>query len=165
MASGSIGLATILTPMMAGAADMAGQVPEDAKETRLLTTDELYRIYSNRSWIWDDGAGYFQVAGRKFTAFTGSGRTGSYAEGRWFLTSEGRACFRATWFAAAGNAPALTCFEHRTDGSTISQRRLPDGEWYIFAHDPPQAGDEILKLKTGDRVAKGSARNRLALSE
>ena len=101
---------------------MAGQVPEDAKETRLLTTDELYRIYSNRSWIWDDGAGYFQVAGRKFTAFTGSGRTGSYAEGRWFLTSEGRACFRATWFAAAGNAPALTCFEHRTDGSTMPVR-------------------------------------------
>lgn len=151
---------------VASAADVIGKVPETTSaETRPLTTNELLKIYSNRSWMWKDGAGYFRVSGRQFTAWTKNGKDASYALGRWFLTDPGRACFRATWHAASGNAEALTCFEHRTDGATISQRRLPDGEWYVFSHKPPQAGDEILKLKLGDRVAPRYEQNKRRLSK
>jgi len=155
---------TLLATTNVNSADVIDQAPEQAVEARPLTTGELYDIYANRTWIWEDGAGYFEVAARRFTAFAKSGRNGSYAEGRWFLTNPGRACFRATWFAADGNAVALTCFEHKTDGRTISQRRLPDGEWYVFSHLPRQTGDEILKLKTGNRVAASYERNKQALS-
>ena len=159
----AVALALLATTAV-NAADVIGQAPEPAAESRSLTTGELYDIYANRTWIWEDGAGYFEVAGRRFTAFTKSGRKGSYADGRWFLTNPGRVCFRATWFAADGNAEAVTCFEHKTDGNTISQRRLPDGEWYVFSHLPPKRGDEILKLKAGNRVATSFERNKTALS-
>ena len=155
---------TLLSMTGVQAADAISQAPDQTVGTRPLTTDELYAIYANRTWMWEDGAGYFQVAGRRFTAFSKSGPNGSYAEGRWFLTNPGRTCFSATWFAADGNAKAVTCFDHRTDGRTISQRRLPDGEWYVFSHLPSQRGDEILKLKAGNRVAAGYERNKMALS-
>lgn len=156
---------TFLPTTVVSAGDLIKQAPEQVLEARPLTTDELYGIFANRTWIWEDGAGYFEVAARRFTAFTKSGRSGSYAEGRWFLTDPGRACFRATWFAADGKAKAVTCFEHKTDGRTISQRRLPDGEWYVFSHLPPQRGDEILKLKAGNHVAATYKRNKLALGD
>lgn len=120
---------------------------------RPLTTDELHDIYAGRTWQWKDGAGYFDPAGRRFTAFVKGSGDGSYAEGRWFLTNPGRFCFRATWFTADGSAEAVTCFEHRTDGRAISQRRLPGGDWYVFSHLPPRRGDEILKLKPGNRLS------------
>lgn len=157
-------LLALLATTVSNAADAVVRTPEEALEPRSLTNGELYDIYANRTWIWEDGAGHFEVAGRRFTAFTKSGREGSYAYGRWFLTNRGRVCFRATWFAADGNAEAVTCFEHKTDGNTISQRRLPDGEWYVFSHLPPKRGDEILKLKAGNRVAASFERNKTALS-
>jgi len=148
------------------AADMVEE-PRDAQvsETRPLTVEDIHDLYGNRTWLWDDGAGYFDGGGRRrFTAFSGSGATGSYADGRWYARDPGRACFTARWFASDGNGVATTCFEHKSDGQTIWQRRLPNGQWYVFGHVPPRPGDEMLKLEPGDRVAAGYERNKRALS-
>ncbi len=125
-----------------------------AEAARPLSYAELHALYDNKSWIWKDGAGFFGVSKRAFTSWTGAGKDRSYGEGRWFLPGDGKLCFRATWFAKDGNAAATTCFEHRTDGRNIYQRRLPDGEWYVFRHQPPRADDEARKLKPGDYVKK-----------
>ncbi len=135
-------------------------VAASAERGRAMTTDELYKLYRNRSWIWNDGAGHFRVSKREFTAFTKSGAAGSYADGIWFLTDAGKLCFRAAWNAVDGSSKALTCFEHRTNGGNIYQRRLPDGDWYVFSHRTPEAWDEIRKLKRGDHVRKNYLANK-----
>lgn len=142
-------------PIAALAADSAtARMEKAALAGRALTTTELYRIYGNRSWLWEDGAGFFKVSERAFTAWSKRGSESSYADGTWFLTERGRLCFRASWNAVGGSAKALTCFEHRDGDGTIYQRRLPDGEWYVFSHAKPRAYDEIRKLRRGDHVRR-----------
>lgn len=134
-------------------------------ETRPLTLGELHELYGNHTWLWNDGAGYFGEGDRRrFTAFTGSGAKASYADGHWYAKDPGRACFTARWFASDGDGVATTCFEHKSDGQTIWQRRLPSGQWYVFSHIPPRPGDEVLKLKQGDLVSAGYERNKRAVS-
>jgi hypothetical protein len=114
-----------------------------------LTSNELVKLYGNRSWIWKDGAGYFAVKQREFRAWTGEG-SGSYGAGRWFVTDPGKLCFKAIWYAKTGKADALTCFSHRKKGNTIFQKREPDGEWYAFKTSPAGSGDEYRKVQPGD---------------
>lgn len=130
---------------------------------RTLTTEELQGIYENRTWLWDDGAGYFNGPTGPFTAAARLGRKEFYAEGDWFIKKPGRMCFQATWSAADGSADALTCFDHRRDEQRIYQRRAPFGEWYVFSHVPPVVGDEILELRSGDYVRRTFGRNRDAI--
>jgi len=124
-----------------------------AKTAAPLTTTEVYRLYNNRSWIWKDGAGYFSVKGRVFTAVSGKGKAGSYGVGTWFITQPGRLCFRADWHARSGTAPALTCFSHRKKGNVIFQKREPDGDWYVFKNARVKSDDEYTKLRSGNYVS------------
>lgn len=117
-----------------------------------LTTDELYGLYSNRSWLWSDGSGYFPAKQRRFIASTGEGSKGSYAVGRWFITDPGKLCFRAKWYAKSGAASALTCFSHRKKDGVVFQKREPDGDWYVFKHATTRAGDEYGKIRPGNYV-------------
>ena len=135
-------------------------VSASAARGRALTTDELYQIYRNRSWMWADGAAHFTVSKRKFTAYTKNGAEGSYADGIWFLTDAGKVCFRAAWNGVGGSSKALTCFAHRTNEGNIYQRRLPDGDWYVFSHRVPETWDEIRKLKRGDNVRSNYLANK-----
>jgi hypothetical protein len=155
-------LAILLTlgASTASAAGNGSAVAQAAQSGRALTFQELYRLYRDHSWIWDDGAGHFRVSKREFTAWTGAGSQGSYADGMWFFPDVGRLCFRAQWNAVAGSSRALTCFEHRTANGRIYQRRLPNGEWYVFANSPRQPGDEIRKLRRGDHVRPNYEANR-----
>ncbi|MDQ0323389.1 hypothetical protein QO002_005595 [Pararhizobium capsulatum DSM 1112] len=116
-----------------------------------LSSDEVYKLYANRSWIWKTGAGYFAVKMRGFTAWTGD-KGGSYGVGHWFVTAAGKLCFQATWYANSGKAPALTCFSHRRKGNVVFQKREPDGEWYAFKTVPAKPSDEYNKIKRGDYV-------------
>ncbi len=141
----------------------AGESRATESGTRYLTTEELFKIYHNRSWIWSDGAGYFPNKERKFSAYSGAGEKASYAEGKWFLTWMGKACFRAVWHGAGYQTPKLTCFGHRTDGGVIFQRTEPDGEWYVFKNRTVMNGDEITKFLLGDYVSDGLNRNKTAL--
>lgn len=131
-----------------------------AARARPMTVTDLLQVYEGRTWRWSDGAAYFDPSRRAFESWVRSGPSASYADGAWFLTDTGRMCFRAIWVSVEGSADALTCFDHRIDGERMFQRRAPDGDWYVFAHRPPQAGDEILKFRPGDSVYGNLARNR-----
>lgn len=151
-----LALAAIAGCMGLGSLDAAAAAKSKAsiaaESATPLTTDELFRLYANQSWLWKDGAGYFPSKQRGFVAATGRGSKGSYGAGTWFLTPPGKLCFRATWYAKSGSAPALTCFSHRKKDGVVYQKREPDGEWYVFKNAPTRAGDEYRKLRPGDYV-------------
>ena len=128
-----------------------------------LTSQELYNLYSNRSWIWKAGAGYFANRQREFKSWTADGG-GSYGLGRWFITDPGKLCFRAVWYAKSGNAPALTCFSHRKKGNAVFQKREPDGDWYQFKTTPTRADDEYRKIRSGDYVTARMNRMKTRIS-
>ncbi len=141
--AGGVGAAT-----SAGAA-AAGPV---ARNSTPLTHAEIYSLYGQKSWIWKNGAGYFSVRERRFTAWSNENGAPSYGIGRWFITGPGKLCFRADWRAQTGSAPATTCFSHRKAGGVIYQKREPDGEWYVFKNAPVRANDEFAKLRRGNYV-------------
>jgi len=147
----------------AGADAPQSDVALAAADSRALTGSEMRDIFENRTWQWENGAGYFDGQTRAFTSWVGEGEAASFADGEWFLTDAGRMCFRATWYAADGSAAALTCFDHRGDGERIFQRRLPEGEWYLFAHAPLEEDDESLKLQSGDLVRENYERNKAVI--
>jgi len=132
--------------------------PGDALTARPLTSEEVYQLYGNRSWIWNKGAGFFSVKKREFTAWSRGDGSPSYGAGRWFITSPGKLCFKAKWHAADGSAPALTCFSHREKDGIVYQKREPDGEWYAFRNSPARKSDEYAKLRRGDHVASRLSR-------
>ncbi|MBN9233622.1 MULTISPECIES: DUF995 domain-containing protein [Phyllobacteriaceae] len=134
----------------ASAAAPSAAVIEKAKP---LNDNELYRLYSQRSWMWKDGAGYFAIPMRRFTAWSGRGKTLSYGVGTWFITDPGKLCFRADWHAMGGAKPDLTCFSHRKKGDVVYQKREPKGDWYVFANAPVRKDDEARKLRHGDYVS------------
>jgi hypothetical protein len=148
----------VVTAFEAGAAQSSTNA--SSRLGRPLTAGELYQLYHSRSWIWNDGGGYFSPKQRQFIASTGNGA--SYGEGRWFLTDPGKLCFKATWVSKSGSAPAQTCFSHRKRGANVYQKREPDGEWYLFKHSPTRKTDEYAKVRPGDyfsaRVNKTKAR-------
>lgn len=125
-----------------------------AETAKPLNNAEIYQLFSNNSWMWKDGAGYFSVPKRQFKAWSGSGKSATYADGIWFITEPGKLCFRANWHTVNSVVPATTCFSHRKKDGVIFQRREPKGEWYVFKHAPAQKSDEIRKLRSGDYVSK-----------
>ncbi len=118
---------------------------------RALTKQELVELYSGKSWQWSDGIGYFSPKGQ-FGAFAGSGPDRTTVKGDWEAFNTGRLCFSGVWTGRSGRRFARTCFLHRVKDGLIYQRRIPDGEWYVFRHNPEQDGDQ--KLVPGDRTAK-----------
>lgn len=150
--------------LSAGAEAAQSKASKPPAQSTSLTNEELFQLYINRSWIWKEGAGYFAVKQRRFTAWTGEGK-GGYGLGHWFLTGPGKLCFKAMWYAEAGNAPALTCFSHRKMGNIVLQKREPDGEWYPFKTAPARLSDEYRKVRPGDYVTARYERTRKKLSQ
>jgi uncharacterized protein DUF995 len=112
-------------------------------------------LYSGKTWFWAQGAAYFAPDGQ-FKARARSKGVTSIAEGRWEVRSDGVMCFEATWTprgaTKASAGPVETCFEHQARGSSIAQRKDPDGAWYFFKHAKPRQSDEIRKLARGDHT-------------
>lgn len=160
-------LAGLANPVAAVAAPRGdAEIAAAAEAGRRLSIDELYKIYAGKTWVWEDGAAYFQIPKRRFISWVRSKKNGSYAEGNWFLTRKGEACFRARWHAYDGvSPPKASCFEHRTDGKRIFQRRSPAGEWSEFKRSPPKRYDGIRFLKRGDRVTRNFERNKRYLAK
>jgi Protein of unknown function (DUF995) len=148
----AIGGCIAVTATNAGAAQ--GKPASPAESAAPLTAEELFQLYNSRSWLWDDGAGYFSPKQRRFTAWAGKGGKASYADGRWFISGPGKLCFKAKWHAKDGAASAVTCFSHRKKGGIVFQKREPDGEWYAFKNSPAKAGDEYSKVRSGNYVRK-----------
>lgn len=131
------------TASIASAADS-----EPPPGARPMTAIELYTLYRDKSWRWDNGAGRMESANRRFTARVkdDKGKGKVRAEGRWMITDTGRLCLKANWHTATGTYPAKNCFAHRIDGATIYQKREPDGQWYVFRHANGRKDDEARKL-------------------
>jgi hypothetical protein len=151
-----------ISPQFAKADD---QIAADAAKGRPLTVKELDSIYQDRTWPWENGAAYFRAENRGFVAWVGERAQATYAEGTWSATDQGRLCFSAVWHSRGGNAPSTTCWEHRSDDKNIYQRKLPDGQWYIFSHLPALSDDAIQKLQPGDHVSKDYQVNKTYLAQ
>lgn len=119
-----------------------------------MTAGEIYEIYRDKSWRWEDGAGQMKASPRQFSAWADGENGKSWAEGRWLVTETGRMCFDATWHTEQGAFPAKTCFSHRVGKSAIYQKREPDGAWYVFRHVRPREDDEASKLVSQDLVSR-----------
>ncbi|NEJ74608.1 DUF995 domain-containing protein [Rhizobium phaseoli] len=141
---------SLCLPIAAHGAEAAGKT---ARATVPLSAYELYRIYGDKTWVWNTGGGRFVDDGRRFVAWTDDKGKQSFAEGTWVVDDLGQLCMRATWTNAEGAARASTCFGHRKIGDTIYQRRQPDGNWYVFRHASVRGDDEFGKLVPMDWVS------------
>jgi hypothetical protein len=119
----------------------------DPKE-RPLTKKEIVDLYEGKSWLWEKGVGFFAAKGQ-FNAFSGDGKDRSTVAGNWEALDDGRLCFSGVWTAKNWRRFARTCFAHKIKDGHIYQRRLPQGQWYIFRHEPSQEGDQ--KIVAGDQ--------------
>ena len=118
-----------------------------------LSAVELLSLYGGKTWKWGEGGAYFEREGRQFRARTvDDAGVASVTSGTWKITDGGKLCFSATWGSADGTQYE-TCFGHAAAGGDLYQRRLPDGEWYVFRHAEPQPDDEYGNLVRGDRVS------------
>jgi hypothetical protein len=149
--TGAMGIAVL--DAAAGTRTGPDQIARAAQTAAPLSNEALYQLYNSRSWHWKDGAGHFSVKQRRFTAWSGSGKSASFGVGTWFLTEPGKLCFKADWVAKDGKAGEITCFSHRQKAGVVFQKREPDGEWYVFKHARARRGDEITKLRSGDIVS------------
>ncbi|MBN9023706.1 MAG: DUF995 domain-containing protein [Rhizobiales bacterium] len=160
--------------LLAGGAAAAQKpsVSQLAMAATPMKASAVRSLYAGRTWKWSTGGGYFSTRKgapymfspdqNKFVAATQKGGTWSYAEGVWGTTADGRMCMTARWTTAnfPTSSPAFTCFLHREKNGVIYQKRALGGDWYVFRHNPPQAGDEAAKLVSGDLVSKDVARRK-----
>ena len=148
-------LLLLVAGTVAGTGTASAAAPSAAviQKAKPQNHNELKRLYNHRSGMWKDGAGYFAIPMRRFTAWSGRGKTLSYGVGTWFITDPGKLCFRADWHAMGGAKPDLTCFSHRKKGDVVYQKREPKGDWYVFANAPVRKDDEARKLRHGDYVS------------
>lgn len=156
-----IGAVLLLVAGLVAAPALAQSIPTPPPKAR-PTAAQLFQFYAGKTWLWEDGAGYFGPDWF-FVAWSGSGETATYARGKWRTDDLGRMCFTATWRGADYAKPATTCFSHRIDGNVLYQAREPNGMWYIFRHDPVRTKDEYLKLIPGGEALIGYERTRLSL--
>lgn len=154
MRTSTLALAAIAISLTSSLAASAGAAPRPAAVTALRPND-LYTLYAGKTWVWSDGAAYFSPD-RRFVAWSGSGKDASYGEGEWRVTPFGRVCFSAIWHGTGPSGRNITCFGHRMTGEqVIYQQKEPGGEWYVFKHTQPAAGDEYAKFKAGDEASAG----------
>ncbi|MCO5072337.1 MAG: DUF995 domain-containing protein [Rhizobiaceae bacterium] len=135
----------------------------DAATEMVPSATELFALYNGRTWAWETGGAYFSPQPRTFSAWSQSGDENVYAEGRWIITNDGRVCFQADWHTRGNVSPALTCFAHKKADGAIYQRRLPDGEWYVFRSAQKKSPQEYSKFRAGDAVSGKISEIRQAL--
>jgi hypothetical protein len=128
-------------------------LPKEVSSGRPMTTTELRRLYSGKTWLWESGGGYMDPSGR-FDAVSGLNRAqATMTNGKWRTGSKGRMCFQGTWKTRSGSSRSETCFTHYVWGDVIYQRREPNGVWYAFKRSPIGETDEFTKIVDGNRVA------------
>lgn len=128
-------------------------VPKEVAGGRPMSATELRRLYSGKTWLWENGGGYLDPSGR-FDAVSGSGSAhATVTNGKWSTSNKGRMCFQGAWKTKAGKSRSETCFTHYVSGDAIYQRREPGGAWYAFKRSPADEADEFSKVVDGNRIA------------
>ncbi len=152
-------LALVVLPLRANAAE--SDIAKEAEAGEYLSAPQLYDLFYGRTWRWGpDKGGFYSNVGRQFLAYSGAGATRSYAEGNWFITSDGRVCTRAVWHSTTWVGKVQECLQHKTDGRRIFQRKMPKGDWYVFKNTPMKSGDVYGQFVVGDRVSAGYNKNK-----
>ncbi|WP_331372401.1 DUF995 domain-containing protein [Sinorhizobium chiapasense] len=146
LALGVVPMALLLSQSPASAEVV---IPEKA---RVMTGAELYMIFRDKTWKWENGAGRMEDEGRVFRAWAQSETGATWAEGRWSVTDNGQLCLKAVWHGQSATARDKTCFTHRIPDGKIYQKREPAGDWYVFRHAKPTADDEFNRLIVEDLV-------------
>ena len=123
----------------------------DAANERALSRQELRALYANKSWFWKDGVAYFDRSGR-FVARTGSKKDPNSVNGGWGAYKNGKICFSGDWKSGEWKSFDSTCFLHKEVNGHIYQKRLPEGDWYIFKHAKTRKNDEYRKIVAGKYV-------------
>lgn len=150
----------LLTMIVAQPVLVSGPTAATAEEVDLsavtaaapLTPADLFHLYADRTWVWENGAAYFAKDGRQLRAWT-DGANASIGQGRWLVTKNGKLCMDAKWKTLAGSTQGRTCFSHHRLGGTIYQMKDPSGSWYVFQASPAQPAQEYDKFKSGDTTA------------
>ncbi|MBZ9741237.1 MULTISPECIES: DUF995 domain-containing protein [unclassified Mesorhizobium] len=118
------------------------------------TAYELQLLYTDRTWIWKNGAAYFAKDNRRLEAWTSGQDSASVAEGRWLVTEDGKMCTELAWRSKSYKGkPKRTCYSHQIKDGAIEQRKDPDGEWYSFKRTPEDPSDEYRKFEPGNTKA------------
>jgi hypothetical protein len=71
-----------------GAGDIASSDP-----AKVASAADVRAFYMDKTWVWQDGAGYFAESGH-FTAWSGTGEKTTYAGGLWWVDDKGPALYR-----------------------------------------------------------------------
>jgi len=111
----------------------------------------LYKLYRNKTWLWPNGAAFFEKTGR-FSAWSGAGGDVAYAKGQWWVNFLGDVCIKAAWRTKHWSKVNLTCFEHKEDARGLYQKREPSGDWVAFRSSPGRPDDECENLKDGNLI-------------
>lgn len=159
---------------LASSASAASRSQADDETAKLaaaappMKVGALEKLYTNRTWRWKTGAGFFSAeknasgffstGGNRFAAWSRQGVVWSYGEGSWYATRGGKLCLRAAWTSKGRRDSAVTCFLHREKDGVIYQKRSLGAKWYVFRHNPLRQDDEASKLVWGDRVSEELAR-------
>lgn len=151
LVAGAVGIACLLAG--AASAQTVSSIAKQAEKGKPLTAGDVMAIYNNMTWVWKDGAGYFQQQKRQFAGWSGTGPNAAYGEGVWFLKDDGTFCFRAKWTSAKKSSTDVSCFAHKRVGSTIYAKNTAKGDWYVLT-GVTSGYQEIKMLKHGDRVGK-----------
>lgn len=129
-------------------------IERSAIQATSISASDVRSLYAGRSWIWKDGAGYFSAKQGSFMAWSHTGAEKTYAKGTWYATFNGKLCMKARWQSKKYDVEKTSCFLHREKDGIIYQKRLPDGKWYVFRHDPPRHDDEAMKLRKSNYVSR-----------
>lgn len=115
-----------------------------ANEPAPLAPHEVHAMYGGKTWVWDEGAGYFAPDG-SFQAWTQDREYGlMHATGRWSVEVGGQLCYSARWFYQDTSSTSEDCFAHRTANGRILQRDERElGGWYVFGSSDLREGNLV----------------------
>ncbi len=154
----------VLSAFLVQAAPICAQenLPKGAEP---LSAVELFAIYRDRTWLWNDGAGRFFDENRHFLGWVKNDQVETYGEGRYQLYNNGTMCIQAVWYARDSSTDARNCFLHYRDRGTVYQKREGSGDWYVFKHFRETGSDEFSKLVEEDDVTPKVAEMKLRFSK
>lgn len=152
--------ALILTPTMSLAAPTAASSggsattknAADAKAEVFPSQAEIKRTFSDRTWTWPNGGGYFASNGTFYGVVGDSAKSAYIARGSWQAGSKGDLCYKALWKGRSGADDTKTCFFHKIENGKLLQKKGAGGTWYTFKSAKPMKRDEINKLVAGNML-------------
>jgi cell division septation protein DedD len=153
----SIRIAVLATAptILFGCADGSRPTPVvlAAESMTRLEPGEVHQLYSGKTWLWDHGAAYL-APNSTFEAWSGADEQArTYAQGRWYATDTGEMCYQAMWYVQNKGTEEKACFSHAKLGDTIYQKKVPDGEWYVFKRDAATLSESISRFVAGNQVS------------